>query len=209
MEYEQAVTDVFRERYTASTAFTKTMQQVGAAFARARGERDRGSDVRGRYRSLQRGLGERIEQLEETIVQQNRSTIDRLAGLVDDGVADTIREAYRRQAFPDVYDDPASAEPSLRAALVLEDLGREQRERISELLATYLPPYEELCSEMARLRADAAMQERRSREERQERYQQMQRLEFQREELNSRTIRQLRAALTDGQRQRLGLVERE
>jgi hypothetical protein len=185
------------------------MRQVGAAFARARGERDRGTDVRERYRSLQRGLGERIEQLEETIVQQNRATIDELTGLVDEGVASTIREAYRRQAFPDVYDDPASAESSVRAALALEDLGLEQRERISELLTTYLPAYEELCSEMARLRAEAAMQERRSREERQERYRQMQRLEFQRDELSSRTMRQLRAALTDGQRQRLGLVERE
>ena len=62
--------------------------------------------------------------------------------------AEQLRVAYNRKAYREVYDDPQSAEPLLRASLELADLDTNQRELLGEAALTYRGVYHRLSERM-------------------------------------------------------------
>jgi len=210
IRYEEDIAAAFRARYEVAIAYQRAVEQVGAGAAalRERGDWRRGGPG-GELTQMLETTGTDLRARGKAIVELNRSTLEAIAGALGDGSAAALRRGYRRASHPEVYDDPGAAGPVLQNALRLEDLTPSQRARISDLLADYSAPYDDTSEQMADLRT--AMAEtgggRRGGDwtRRREIQNQLERLQFNRGELNDRTLRQLRGVLEETQVQRLGL----
>lgn len=141
------------------------------------------------------------------LVTLNRRTLERLERSRSDG-AGALRDRYQRTAFPSVYDDEQSAEGPLLAALILPDLGPAQQDRIQDIVTLYRPRHQELCTEMvdARMAASMAGSGRRNWQARSARANRIEQFTFDREELNARTLRALRATLDPVQASEVGFA---
>lgn len=129
----------------------------------------------------------------------------------------TLRERYNRQAFPTVYDDPTSPEPKLLAAMRLTELSERQRGRVQDLMMNFRAEYQTLSQELVERYmdlSDVEVPERRDRRRRGESLEMVERdglrnaierIRFDRDELNQRVHRQLRAILDQDQYQRLSM----
>lgn len=216
VEYERAAVDAFKQRYELSFQYGQATERLSAAAAgQARGP-GRGMDrsVGDEFRRLMETVGRQLREAETAIAQLNRRTLQRLADLLSDSAAATVRSAYRREAFPQVYEDPTAVEGRFAAALALPDLTGAQRAQVNETLVEYRSAYVALCEQMADLQAEDAREADPTNardpgywQRRQERRTQMERLRFDRNDLNEKALRQLRASLSEDQLQRLGLVE--
>ena len=218
LDYEQQIADAFKQRYEIAFQHAQATErlQALAMAARRRADPDRprggpppvfGSD----YRQLMETSGRRLEELEGNIIGLNRNSLDSLISLLPSSSGASLRSAYRRQAYPGVYRDPGAAEPHLVKALALEDLTENQRSQVNDILADYREPYSAFCETMADLHAEATRdQDVLQRgpevwEKIRQRRNDLEKLRFDRNELNEKTLRRLRAILTDEQIQRLGL----
>jgi hypothetical protein len=132
-----------------------------------------------------------------------------------DAAGQSIKRAYNRRAFPDVYHDPRAADGHLASAMQLADLTEPQRSQIQEIAAEYQGAYEELSEQLAALESKSldvgamlaggqggagqvnwqAMQDQaRAREK----------LEFERNDLSDKATTRLKAVLNEEQVRRLG-----
>ena len=203
LRWERDVAPIVRERYGVTLEIDEAMQRLNAAMTATRGDR-RGSGAlfsRSGYRELLESTGPRLLELRADAITLNRQTIESLDPILSGSENAAIERAYRQAAHPSVYDDSESPEGDLLRALALETLRSDQRESLSETLAEYRGPYVELCEELVALEQteSSGWAERRTRR------QAIERLRFDRSELNQRTRRRLEFILDDDQRQQLGL----
>jgi len=215
-EYERLVTDAFKRRYELAFQYGQATERMSAVAAQREGGTGRGFNMSfgTEFRRLMQTLGRQLREAERAIADLNRSTLERLAAMLSPSAASSLRSAYRRQAYPQVYADPSAAEDHFVAAMALPDLAGAQRTQITDVLADYRGSYAVLCEQMADIHAQEAREEDPGRggdpdiwQRRQERRNQLQRLRFDRTELNEKALRQLRAVLTEEQLRQLGLVE--
>jgi len=214
-EYERLVTDAFKRRYELAFQYGQATERMSAVAAAQEGGTERGFHMSfgTEYRRLIQTVGRQLREAERAIAELNRSTLERLAAMLSPSAATSLRIAYRRQAYPQVYEDPSAAEEHFAAALALSDLAGARRTQITDILADYRGSYAALCEQMADIQAQEAREEDAERgdpdiwQRRQERRNQLQRLRFDRNELNEKALRQLRAVLTEEQLRQLGLVE--
>jgi hypothetical protein len=215
-EYQRLVTDAFKRRYELAFQYGQATERMSAAAAQQEGGPGRGFNMSfgTEFRRLMQTVGRQLREAERAIAELNRSILERLAAMVSPSSASSLRSAYRRQAYPQVYADPGAAEDHFVAALALPDLAGARRTQITDILAEYRGSYAALCEQMADIHAREASEEDPGRggdpdiwQRRQERRNQLERLRFDRNELNEKALRQLRAALTEEQLRQLGLVE--
>ena len=107
-----------------------------------------------------------------------------------------------------MYEDPASVDRQLTEALALDDLTDAQREKLGELAATYRPEYERVSRAMVTLAAQRGPNlttiEPEEWQEYQSRNAQMEKLRFDRDEMNFRANGRIRSTLTEEQLLRIG-----
>jgi hypothetical protein len=160
------------------------------------------------FRQLMENQGREAESARRAMAELNRTTLESLASALPDH-AQALRDEYQRQSFPQVYDDPRGVNRYLTAALELPELTTEQTSRLQSIIAAYVPADRKLADDLARIYAASAdagagdpaqgwrtMADRRNR---------IEVIEFDRRELNTRTMRQLRETLTEAQQTRLRL----
>lgn len=146
----------------------------------------------------------------QALIDLNQQTLDRLKASLTDVDADALTRAYDRKAWPDVFRDPASAEPQITAALALPDLSAPQRQSLQQIASEYRVAYDDICQAMIDLARTAPAMEGpgggggRDWQAFQERMRQSEKLNFDREDLNVKTIERLKLALTDEQVARIG-----
>jgi hypothetical protein len=207
--YEAELVALLRRRYERSLEYQREMDKVTSAMMAERG-REGGERAFGRAIASgdsMRGAREEIDAIGRSIADLNRRSVDALAGGLEEAGAIALKSAYRRRAHPDIFADDGAAEPRLRSALAIEDLSESQRSRVADLLAEHAGPYQELCEKMLALRTgDAAGGEpRRDWARWAERRNEMEKLRFERADLDDKAIRRLRAILTEEQSAKLGL----
>jgi hypothetical protein len=218
LDYERAALAAFKRRFELALDYGQATERLSAVVA-ARG-RGPGSgmdrSVFEEFRRLRDTTGQELRDAEAAITELNRRTLQELLDVLPDAAGASVRTAYRREAYPDVYEDPTAAEGYFTAALALPNLAPAQRAQLNDILVEYRAAYAALCEQMADLKAEEARQADSNAprdpgywQERQERRTQLERLRFDRNDLNEKALRQLRAALSDDQLQRLGLVEVE
>jgi Spy/CpxP family protein refolding chaperone len=144
------------------------------------------------------------------MVDLNRATLEALAEALPDDVAVELRDAYGRQAFPGIYDDPRGAGRYLRAALALPELDERQRARLEAIAEEYRPAHREVADQLAQIYADqedasAGGFDRSQWRRRGEQRNRIEVLEFDRTEINAKALRQLRETLTERQQMQVRL----
>ena len=210
MGYEQAIADVFRQRHQTRMAHEEKLERIGAQSRAGAGDGPAQRQRWTAYRELRETTGRALEELDRRVVELNRGALERLVASLDEPGAAAARRAYRRASHPDIYNDDAALEPWVRRILALDDLSEAQRIRINDLYAEYRGPYDEATERMAASRetyargtddgdTGARWQRRRGLRDT------MEKLRFERTELNDKGLRRLRAILSDEQAARAGL----
>jgi hypothetical protein len=206
--YEAQVTPMIRNRLDATRTAHRRMEM-------AREMRRRGGPA---ARRLADGMTEKwreaqseARQCHTRIATINRETLAQVVAKLPDDAAWTLRYAYNRAAYPDIFDDDTSAEKALAAAYGLDDLTPQQRRRLGELASDFRREYFELSRQMVELRRgrDIDLMSREGpRRQDLERELKLARLSYDRDELSARTRTRLRLLLTDDQERRCGELDR-
>ncbi|MDY7110045.1 MAG: hypothetical protein SYC29_15545 [Planctomycetota bacterium] len=206
--YEAQVTPIIRSRLEAARTAHRRMEM-------AREVRRRGGPA---ARRLADGMTDKwreahseARQCHSRIADINRGTLAQVLAKLPDDAAWTLRYAYSRAAYPDIFDDESSAEPALTATYGLDDLTPQQRRRVSELASEFRREYFQLSRQMVELRRGRdveTMSREGPRRQDLERELKLARLSYDRDELSARTRTRLRLLLTDEQAQRTGQLER-
>ena len=212
VEYETAATDGFRRQYESEMRLRRKSEKLRIQMQRSPGdgeqERRRQRNRWQGYRDLMEGDGRTAGEDRRFMVELNRATLSTIADALPEDLAETLRDAYNRSAFPGLYDNPRAAGRYLVAALELTDLESAQRAGIERLHAEYAPEQRRIAERMREFYADSSQvtgadrQQWRARRQRRNR---LEVLEFDRREVNSRALRRLRDILTDIQEARLRL----
>jgi len=210
LTYEHEATDVFRRHYEASRRIEEDQAKMIARFTRASEDGNRREiSLEGENAEAMEDLHRQARESKSRLLDLNRTVLNSLTGALDAATAESLRRAYNRRAFPDVYHDPRSILPRLRLALSLDDLTPDQRQRLQELTAGYNAAYDAFCEQLvahARESSDTELAEpgafdfhgiqNRSHDTRQ--------IRFDRNELTDRTRSNLRAILNPDQIQQIG-----
>jgi len=212
VEYETAATDGFRRQYESEMRLRRESEKLRARTQRrpGDGEQDRGRQ-RNRwqaYRDLMNGDGRTAGEARRFMIDLNRATLSTVAEALPEDLAQALREAYNRTAFPGIYDDPRAAGRYLVAALELTDLESSQRAGIERLHAEYTPEQSRVTERIREFYAETPQVTGADRQRWrgvQQRRNTLEVLEFDRREINSRAFRRLRDILTDQQQTRLRL----
>jgi len=216
-DYERDLAETLQNRYEQRVERARNDDRMRVEFF-AQGRRS--SRQRNAYNKAMNKasapLIKRLDALDKRIADLNRAGVETLTTALPPSDAERVRVRYRALLHPEVYDDPRAVEPAFRAALAVEpafraaldlpDLSGEQRVIVGEVFAEYRGAYGHVCTSMADvLDADEGEVNDANRWQRwADRRNRFEKLRFDREELNDKTLRRLRAALTEQQQQRLG-----
>ncbi|MHC4080781.1 MAG: hypothetical protein ACYSU2_05635 [Planctomycetota bacterium] len=213
-DYEANALDGFRRQYESVLQLRHEVERLRAQRARGDGDgRDRDREaMRSRwenFRRLQENEGRKATEDRQFMVDLNRATLAVLTEALAEDQAEMLDAAYKHAAFPTIYRDPDGADRYLTTALQLRDLDENQRGRIDAIIGEFRPAYEKVADQIAEIHAawedGGADFDRERWRTYQERRNRIEVLEFERQELNAKALRQLREVLTDEQVQRLRL----
>lgn len=203
--YETDLTPLLRQQYEADRAIRKAMSELRMADGEVEDRRDR---FRAMREVIER-MGDRSREARQAIESLNQGTIDTLIDALDAEHARQYRHTYLRQAYPDIFNDDDAAGPQFVAALELASLTPSQRTRLREAQLAYQQQYQALSQQMVdthdrELQAEEDPDDRRAaRIARDSARAELERLEFERREINERALLQLRAILSDAQQAEL------
>jgi len=209
-EYEKSITDAFRERFEASLDFQQrserfnvemqAMQSDGGTFNPALYQQ--------KYKELMEEGQTKMNQSNQKVRDINRTALEKMLEAMQAEHAAAMRNTYNRRAHPNVYNDPSSADNALNAALALTDLSADQKSRLNSLAAEYRPAYAAFCDQMVQLNQDAQGwsmgYDPELWREYEKRQQTLQKIGFDRNELNQRVVSRLKGMLTEDQLTRIG-----
>jgi Spy/CpxP family protein refolding chaperone len=215
-DYEANALNGFRRQYESVLKLRHEVERLRAQRVRGDGDgnrRDRDREaMRNRwenFRRLQENEGRKATEDRQFMVDLNRATLAVLTEALNEDQAEILNAEYKHSAFPTIYRDPDGADRYLATALQLRDLDENQRGRIDAIIDEHRPAYEKVADQIAEIHAawedggaDFDRERWRSYQERRNR---IEVLEFERQELNAKALRQLREVLTDEQVQRLRL----
>ncbi len=154
-----------------------------------------------------------VEDADKEITRLNRDMLAQITAALDDRSARKFRAAYRRKAFPKIYNEPNSGEKYLDAALKLRKLSDDQRLAIELHGVEYQPVYENLCNQMVEIHSQSSIgggfTDPGYMQEYMQRQQKLEVIKFDRSELDAKARRRLRQILTPEQLARIGLAPEE
>lgn len=239
--YSDQATSLLKSRFEAEQGMRRAMERFapppGSSPDAAREiAMERGREIG----QVMQTYGRTMREATDAMTELNRRTLDSLAERLPQAEATSLRRAFERQAYPEVFNDPGSLEPRLAAIFELPDLSESQRTRIMELAADYRRSYSQVSDRMIEVHAagggnQAAGGPQRGGQPgarggdgrgqrgqggrmggmapgggaeqwqaREEQRNALERLRFERTELNERALRQLRSVLTPSQVEQIG-----
>lgn len=210
LQHAETLTTTTRELRRASLRNQQAMERFNARFM-ATGD---GTSVPPPDDAAQVDMQKSSEALTAALTARRDATRTALADVraaISQGSAAKVRRAFNRDAFPNVFNDRDSAERLLTRALTLSDLDDVQRVAIQSLERNFLEQYDALSDRMLAELADStspAGNDPEAWRTWQEQRGKVARIRFERDDLNTRTVRQLRQLLTEAQIQRVpGLAQ--
>ncbi len=213
--YEKTITGAFRNRYEVGLVAQRRQTEAMAEMMRRRqeGDTDGAIALSMEYQQTLQDVRKLVEEADKVITQLNRDTLQQIIAALDDRSARKFRAAYRRKAFPNVYNEPNSGEKYLEAALKLRKLSDDQRLAIELHGVEYQPVYENLCNQMVEIQSQSSIgggfSDPGYMQEYMQRQQKLEVIKFDRSELNAQARRRLRQILTPEQLARIGLAPEE
>ena len=140
-DYETAVLPLLKERLMKGMAMQAEMERWSRAFQTNHDNEQLAVD----YQKAMAEVQESMAVTNGAIRSLNESTISRLETAVEDPTA--FIDAYRQQAYPEVYGQSSLIEP-LERSLALEDLDDRQQTKLSEMLLEYRGTRATMCDKM-------------------------------------------------------------
>jgi hypothetical protein len=209
-EYEREAAEAARQQYEASLALTEVQEKWNAEFMRARQDGQSQMEQGMRYQQDMREPQRRLSEASQRIAELNETTIGELLALLRGEHASKLDDTYRRRAFPGIYNDSAAVDKQLTSAMRLPDLTEQQRSHLAELIGDYRPAYANLTEQMVEISrsstADAAYMDFEAEDWKRhmDLMEKMDRIRFERNELNARAISRIKSILNDTQLTALG-----
>jgi len=219
LEYEQSATAALQSMYETSMRVQIARDKMRAQGPRGQGEdRNRGpGGGGGALQNFMQTEGRAAREAQQALIALNKSTLTKLSSTLPESNSLELRRAYYRKAFPEIFRDSRSAEPRLTDALNLSDLTDEQRTQIQQIAADFHGSYDQISEKMIDLESAAADTfsgggaggaggggQNRDWQAIQDQMRSREKLDFDRNDLNDKTLARLRAALNEDQVQRLG-----
>ena len=146
------------------------------------------------------------------LATMNRDGCDTIVEAMGPLAGEGFREAYRRAAFPDLFEDSSVVSEAVMEALSLETLSDDQRRRIEDLRLRHVSSWGDLTDELIRLRADSDIQMNQWPPERESINMAMrnEQLKYRRGQVSARSLAELAVVLDDDQRGKIeALIEAE
>ncbi len=131
--YEASLVPLLRDRFTQLRKY-----EYDALTRRDGGRRMMTSDESQAFSALRKS----IHDLHRDIAALNQKHVDHFANALDADAAARLHKLFARLAYPEAFEDPGSMADALRAASSLRDLLPEQRDRLSDIQATFATRYE-------------------------------------------------------------------
>ncbi|MCK4872144.1 MAG: hypothetical protein KAS72_05430 [Phycisphaerales bacterium] len=155
-----------------------------------------------------RDIGKRTALLRAEAAEITDDTLTRLEQALPPQQADRLLAAYYETAYPDVYPDHDASDPVFDEAMGLRDLTTPQYEELQAAFDHYAAEHDRLCSEMIDIvskynRSGQSPYDPDSMQEQQRYRTQLERLEFERSELNALVRTRIGAVLTPEQVKRM------
>ena len=214
--YEQVLAVPFRDRFEASLASQQSMEKLSMEMMQAQQEAegeemDQGAMIAMglKMQEAMRADRDRIKQAEKTIVDTNRSSLQQLVSALGSEAGGHLAEAYDRAAFPEAFSDSDSAGQYFTRALELHDLTDSQRDSIKAIESEFNAASKQLSQTIINELKTGSVGfdydfDPEKFQELQARQAALEKLRFDRRELNAATISKLRSALSEAQVARLG-----
>lgn len=212
-EYERSSVAVFQKLFES----TMRMQQARDRMMAQTTTVDRGGERQVRigdeFRTLTENEGRALNEARRAATDLNKSTLSTLVSLLPAGQGQQLRRSYNEKAFPGVYRDSASAQPHISAALNLPDLTPQQRSQVQEISMEFSGQYDQLCEQLIALEASMpdftagppqGGRDGGNWQQIQEQIRNREKIEFERTDLNNKTLARLRSTLSEQQVQQLG-----
>ncbi len=204
--YESELVDSLRKRYEMIGKTRIWQEMMIAQQFRQRAGEGRPSFDRQRYEQS-RQLQQDITTTTNQIQQLNRNTMQDIEARIAEVSGDSISILYYQVAFPEVYEDPTSAEPWLEQVMSWEDINEAQRQRLADIAAEYHAAYNTVNTELLNWHLQQSQSdsgERRSNwEQRMDQRSELARIHFDRDDLNHKTMLKIEGLLTEQQSERL------
>lgn len=197
LDYERRATELFREKYNAELDVYQALRTINV------------QEDRRAFRDVMARSGRISSEMNRALIVLNREALNDMQTAMPSDSAHYLQHYYRRYAFPEVFNDAAHAEEKIAAALNMTELSESQRDRLRELSLEYRGNYARIADRMFQVHEAAVQLEgdasnRANREDRMLTRNELDRLRFERDELNESARRQLRAILSQDQLQRIG-----
>jgi hypothetical protein len=213
--WDAAATDAFRQRFNERLIAQEGQEELEReleAQSRAEGRPgevriESGNDIFEKMEAFRK----RADAADRVTRALNEGARDDLAALITDGEERRLLlDAWNRKAWPSVARDRRSVEPKIELALGVEGLTAEERGRVEAIAAEHRTEYRRILDEMIRTNEEsepkpgddsmrgidvAALRKRQET---------MNRLTFERDELNEKTFRRLRESLGEERAKQLG-----
>ena len=222
-EWDMASVDVYRQRYEIRVAAQKKQAEFDLKMAQTTSD-DNGQTAEIRITSETPGLedmkanGRKVEEADELTARMNEATIRSMLDALNGNAEQVLLEdAWDRAAWPSVFRDRSDVEPKITTALGLADLSPETKSALEAIAAEHRDEYRRISKEMIAANEKAAKEnaERRKANTQgdgpdidirsmQARQDTMNRLRFERSELNEKTLRRVKEKLTPEQAEKVG-----
>jgi hypothetical protein len=211
--YEARRLELVKQRFEVYVELNRLSELLSMRMRRANQEATRDDEPFDYWTRRNEVLGAQEAQLRELsrqLVALDASTLEACREQTSDDQFRILQRAYRRKAYAEVYTDPYALDDSIERVLQFGDLTPAQRSKINELSMQYAADYEAICRRMIDApapnppwlssvewsREDMAAYNQAS--------QHMEKLRFERDELNARINTELSILLSDSQLQALG-----
>ncbi len=210
VQWERDATELLSSYYKVNQQLQKALQRFYLEMQdMTREDQQNWMEINERRQELLRDYQARAREAQEAIYELTEEARHSMLAAMSDDDAAAFDDAYRRRAFPAIYNDRRAVHTQLRSALNLPDLTESQRDALTELNLQYNAEYHALTERMVELHRGRRMPSMEAMAESDwAEYMQHEsenaRLEFERNELNGKVIRELRSLLDEQQRERIG-----
>jgi hypothetical protein len=215
--WDSAATEAFRQRFSERMAVQEAQEDLERKLSEQATADGRPGEIRV---TTEDDTGAKFDALAKRSRAADDLTRSLNEGARDDMVAmipadehkRLLKDAWNRKAWPQVFRDRRSVQPKIDMALAFEDLSAEQRSKLQAIVAEHLAEYRRIGDEMIDANEQSAPKKEvadtngggfdinllRKRQET------MNRLNFERDELNEKTFRRIRESLNEEQAKKLG-----
>jgi len=207
--YNSNMTQAMQSRFVTGLEAQHTMDLTNVQMQAQNREADEVDIAQGvRYQQMIEEVSNKLSEATASVAGINRETLAMLKDALPDEEAIAFEKAYKRKAFPSVYQGAEVIEQTMSKVRALNSLSASQRNSVESLLSEFETKYDTICDKMVGVLDSTSGSLRPFGTDNMREYQRVestiQKFEFERDELMARTRRRVQDVLSDEQLAQVG-----